>query len=326
MPLRPDSMETVHLTIELLHRIPRNSKITALDLQVQLAAAGYQRDLRTIQRHLRQIVDHFDVECDERGKPYGYRWKEKAKGLSLPGINQHESLLLALAEQHLRHLLPPKLMASMEGYFSQARSNLFDKIKPNLEKQWLEKVRVVSTNQPLLAPDVDAEISSRIGDALYNNHWLKIVYRNAQRKETAARVMPLGLAQQGVHLYLVCRFEGYDNERSLALHRFISAEAGTMTFKRPKEFDLRRYDDDGRFGFGDGKRVQLSFCINKTAGYHLLEARLSADQVVEEFDGHYRITATVVDSAMLKRWLLGFGEDVCEVLLIACPSESPPVD
>lgn len=318
MALRPDSMETVHLTIELLHRIPRNSKITALDLQVQLAAAGYQRDLRSIQRHLRQIVDHFDVECDERGKPYGYRWKEKAKGLSLPGINQHESLLLALAEQHLRHLLPPKLMASMEGYFRQARGNLLDTRKPNLEKQWLHKVRVVSTNQPLLAPDVDGEIFSRVGDALYNNQWLKISYRNAKGKETSARVMPLGLAQQGVHLYLVCRFDGYDNERSLALHRFISAEAGTMTFRRPKEFDLRRYDDDGRFGFGEGKRVHLSFCINKAAGYHLLEARLSDDQVVEEFDGHYQIAATVVDSAMLERWLRGFGEDVWEVSLVAC--------
>jgi predicted DNA-binding transcriptional regulator YafY len=326
MALRTESMETLHLTIELLHRIPRNSKITAPDLQVQLAAAGYQRDLRTIQRHLRQIVEHFDVECDERGKPYGYRWKEKAKGLSLPGINQQESLLLALAEQHLRHLLPPKLMASMEGYFRQARGNLLDKRKANLEKQWLDKVRVVSTNQPLMAPDVDGEIFSQVGDALYNNQWLKIIYRNAKGKETAARVMPLGLAQQGVHLFLVCRFDGYDNERNLALHRFISAEAGTMTFERPQEFDLRRYDDDGRFGCGEGKRVHLSFCINKAAGFHLLEARLSEDQVFEEFDGHYLIKATVVSSAMLVRWLRGFGEDVWEVLLVACLTESASVD
>ncbi len=309
-----ESMETVHLTIELLHRIPRERKITALELQQQLAAAGYERDLRSIQRHLKQITEHFDVECDVRGKPYGYRWKAKAKGLSLPGMNQHESLLLTLAEQHLRHLLPPRLVASMDAYFNQARSNLQHSGKAQLEKEWLKKVRVVSVSQPLLPPAVDAEIFRQISHALYNNLWLKIFYRSAAGKETEARVMPLGLAQQGVFLYLVCRFDGYDNERSLALHRFISAEAGTMTFKRPKEFDLGKYDDDGRFGFGEGERIQLSFCISKRAGYHLLEAKLAADQVVEEFEDYYKISATVVDSAVLNRWLLGFGADVWSVL------------
>lgn len=93
-----------------------------------------------------------------------------------------------------------------------------------------------------------------------------------------------------------------------------------MEFKRPKDFDLAKYDDDGRFGFGDGLRVKLNFCITKAAGYHLLEARLSADQVVEEFDEHYRIEATVVDSAVLERWLRGFGADVWDV------EKSPPAE
>lgn len=239
--------------------------------------------------------------------------KAKAKGISLPGMNQHESLLLTLAEQHLRHLLPPRLVASMDAYFHQARSNLQNTSKAALEKEWLKKVRVVSVSQPLLPPAIDAEICTQVSHALYHNLWLKVVYRNAASKETEARVMPLGLAQQGVHLYLVCRFEGYDNERSLALHRFIAAEAGTMTFKRPKEFDLARYDNDGRFGFGDGHRVRLSFCIDKEAGLHLLEAKLSADQVVDEFEDHYRIEATVVDSAVLERWLRGFVADVWNV-------------
>jgi predicted DNA-binding transcriptional regulator YafY len=202
----------------------------------------------------------------------------------------------------------------MDAYFHQARSNLQHSGKAQLEKEWLKKVRVVSVSQPLLPPAVDAGMFRQISHALYNNLWLTIVYRNAAGKETDARVMPLGLAQQGVHLYLVCRFEGYDNERSLALHRFIRAEAGTMTFKRPKEFDLSRYDDDGRFGFGDGQRIQLSFCIAKQAGYHLLEAKLSADQVVEVLEDHYKITATVVDSAVLDRWLLGFGGSVWGVV------------
>tara|TARA_Y100000592_G_scaffold97012_1_gene166755 strand:- start:107 stop:1036 length:930 start_codon:yes stop_codon:yes gene_type:complete len=306
-------METVHLTIELLHRIPRQSKITATELQRQLAAAGYERDLRSIQRHLKQITEHFDVECDDRSKPYGYRWKERAKGLSLPGMNQHESLLLTLAEQQLHNLLPSRLIASMDAYFRQARSNLQQPGKARLEREWLKKVRVVSVSQPLLPPQIDSGVFTEISQALYHNLWLKVFYRNASGKEIEARVMPLGLAQQGVHLYLVCRFEGFDNERSLALHRFVSAQAGTLTFERPKDFDLSRYDDEGRFGFGEGERIRLSFCVKKHAGLHLLEARLSEDQLVEEFDDYYRIEATVVDSGVLSRWLKGFGGDVWDI-------------
>ena len=202
----------------------------------------------------------------------------------------------------------------MDGYFRQARSNLQHPTRASLEKEWLKKVRVVSATPPLLPPTINSDIFAHISDALYNNLWLKITYQNAAGKETEARVMPLGLAQQGVHLYLVCRFEGYENERSLALHRFINTEAGTMTFKRPEEFDLAKYDDDGRFGFGDGQRIRLSFFIKKDAGHHLLEAKLSNDQVVDDSVEHYRISATVVDSAVLDRWLLGFGGDVWDVV------------
>ena len=120
--------------------------------------------------------------------------------------------------------------------------------------------------------------------------------------------MPLGLAQQGPRMYLVCRFDGYDNERSLALHRILSARASTFTFDRPKDFDLEQYDNDGRFAYGNGELVRLSFRIEKEAGLHLLESPLSADQLVVDHEDSYEISATVVDSAMLNWWLRGFGE------------------
>ncbi len=125
--------------------------------------------------------------------------------------------------------------------------------------------------------------------------------------------MPLGLAQQGTRLYLVCRFDGYDNERSLALNRIVTARASTFTFERPEGFDLKKYDDDGRFGYGNGERIRLQFRIDKEAGLHLLESPLSIDQDVKEVGDEYEITATVVESAMLDWWLRGFGNSVSEI-------------
>ena len=314
MSKRPATLETLQLSLDLLRRIPKGRTVTASELHQQLLDAGFDRDLRTIQRLLETLSESYDIERDDSSKPYRYRWKEQAKGLSLPILSTQESLLLTLAEQQLGSLLPAKLMKSMQGFFNQARVQLGDKNSTQREREWLDKVRVVSVSQPLLPPKIDAQVFEQVSDALYNNHWLDVDYKNAAGKTTAARVMPLGLAQQGPRIYLVCRFEGYDNERSMALHRIISANTSTLGFDRPKDFNLKQFDDDGRFGFGNGVKIRLSFRIKKEAGLHIVECPLSLEQEVVELDDAYAITATVVDTDMLDWWLRGFGESVSKMV------------
>ena len=318
MTQRNDSLDTALLLMEMLKRIPRQRRVTAAELHKQLAAHGYDRNIRTIQRHLDTLSAEFGLERDERSKPFGYRWMEHAPALSLPGLTAQESLLLQLAQQHLQALLPPRLMRSMEPYFEQAGRNLdaggnLADSNTHSARQWLRKVRVVPTSQPLLPPKIAPEVFEEVTAALQDNCWLEVHYRNAAHQRRTACVMPLGLVQQGTSLYLVCRFEGYDNERKLALHRISTAQALLRSFAYPENFDLARYEADGRFGYGDGARIQLRFCITKPAGLHLTEARLSEDQRVQEHDEHYAITATVVDSAMLTWWLRGFGDEVWDV-------------
>ena len=314
MAKRSDTLETVLLAVELLRRIPRGRKVTASELHDQLKEAGIVRELRTIQRQLEMLSNHFDIERDDRNKPYGYRWLEQAKGLALPNLTAQESLLLGLAEEHLKNLLPPKLMRSMEGFFTQARRNLGPGSNSILEREWPSKVRVVATSQPLLPAKVAPGVFDVVSEALYNNQWLLLDYNNAEGDRGVVEVMPLGLAQQGPRLYLVCQYKGYENQRSLALHRIISAKASTLTFKRPKEFDLKKYDEEGRFGFGYGQKVQLSFCIERAYGLHLTESPLSEDQKVIEIEEELlKISATVVDSAMLEWWIRGFGDAISKV-------------
>ncbi len=313
MPKRSDTLETAILILEILKRIPKQRKITASELHNQLVNEGFDRDLRTIQRHLDTLSEHFDLERDDRSKPYGYRWLEYAKGISFPGLTPQESLLLTLAEQHLKMLLPAKLMRSMGGFFEQSRRNLGPSSKPSLERQWLQKVRVVATSQPLLPPPLKPGVFDAVSMALYENRVLLADYQNANGERKEVRVHPLGLAQQGPRLYLVCRFEGFNNERSLALHRFRKAEVLNENFEYPSEFNLKQYDDDGRFGFGDGKKVNLTFKIHKDTGLHIIESPLSQDQQVIEHDDFYEIKATVVDSAMLDWWINGFGESLWDV-------------
>lgn len=313
MARKSNTLETMRFALELLKRIPRTHKVSAPELCRQLTDAGFQRDLRTVQRQLDELTQHFDIERDDRSKPYGYQWKQQAKGLSLPSLTEKESLVLALAEQHLQSLLPTEVIASMQPYFDQARTNLRrpdDRGETIPAREWIDKVRVVSTTQPLLPPTIKPGVLEAVSSALYGNHWLHVEYDNSGNRHLSSTVMPLGLAQQGTRLYLVCRFQGYDNERSLALHRISTATVSSMGFQRPVDFDLARFDADGRFGFGTGKSIRLVILIEKNTGLHLLESRLSQDQVVKEEGDCYRISATVIDSAQLVWWLRGFGNAV----------------
>jgi predicted DNA-binding transcriptional regulator YafY len=314
MPKRPDGIETTLLTLELLRRMPKPPyRTTAAELHSQLVDAGMTRDIRTIQRQLDLLSQHFDIERDERSKPYGYRWKSHAKPLAIPMLSDPESLLLMLAEKHLRNLLPSTLMRSMESFFDQARSKLGD---PNADKharEWPNKVRVVRETQPLLPPAVASGVFAAVTQALYRNLWLGIRYKNSAGKVSDVDVMPLGLAQQGPRMYLVCRYRGYDNERTLALHRIVSASVSNLSFHRPRSFSLEKYDDDGRFGVGEGVPLCLEFKITEAAGRHLLESPLSVDQTISVEGQFMVVRATVIDTHQLQWWLQGFGDQISGV-------------
>jgi hypothetical protein len=64
MAKRPDGIETVLFTLELLRHIPRSRKVSASELHEQLSSAGYDRDIRTIQRQLKTLSEHFPIELD----------------------------------------------------------------------------------------------------------------------------------------------------------------------------------------------------------------------------------------------------------------------
>ena len=313
MSKKPTSKESLLFNLELLRRIPKNRKITANELYIQLKDAGFDKTIRTVQRQLEFLSGHFDIERDDRSKPYGYTWKEKAKGFNLPTMSIQESLVLRLSEQYIKNILPSTVMNSMDGFFDQTRTKLGPHTPKNLEREWLSKVRIVSETQPLLPPEIKSGVFEAVSYALFNNYWLKLDYTNAEDYSSEYEVMPLGLAQQGPKMYLVCRFKGYENERSLALHRINSAEAMSFNFDRPDDFDLEKYDNDGRFAFGDGEKIKLCFDIIKDAGKYLLETPLSTTQVASDRGSKLHIEAIVVDTFLLDQWVNSFGDEITNV-------------
>lgn len=86
MGKRANTVDTAVLAIEVLRRIPRCGRIDAPTLHQKLLQDGFDRQIRTIQRQLEMLCQHFEIERDERCKPYGYRWVPGAGSLVLPAL------------------------------------------------------------------------------------------------------------------------------------------------------------------------------------------------------------------------------------------------
>lgn len=130
---------------------------------------------------------------------------------------------------------------------------------------------------------------------------------------TQAKVMPLGLAQQGVRMFMPCRFDGYDDTHNLALHRIQAVQCTNLHFQRPADFDLQRYDDNGRFAFGVGGQIAIHLWVRDELAVLLAESPLAGDQVITPYVGEKggsELKATLTDSALLVWWLRSQGPGV----------------
>lgn len=314
---RGASLDMALMMLEVLRLLPRKRYITATQVQAALAAAGHDRSLRTIQRLLEQLTAYFPIEQDVRSRPFGYRWANEAQGFQLASLTPAEALLLQIARVHIHDFLPSRVARQLDDLFTTAEKTIESKPSTNIDKRWLKKVRRVPSTQPLLPPKLNNSVFEAVSEALYYEQKLKVVYINAKGEKREAVVWPLGLALQEPRLYIVCRFEGYDNERILSLARLQKAEVLTESFVYPKGFKLSDYDGEGRFAFGEGKQVALSFRIDKLVGRHLTESPLALDQQLVEEENCLAITATVTDSLLLHSWLRGLGKSVWDVHLLS---------
>ncbi len=314
------SLETALVLLEVLRAIPRRRYTTAAQVLQSMQAAGYARSIRSVQRLLDHLSGQFPIECDTRSKPYGYRWRDDGQSFHLPLLSPAEAVLLRLAESQVSTFLPGSITSLIAPLFAAAHHTLEGSPEQSLHRRWLQKIRRIPTSQPLLPPKIPRSVMDAVSNALYYEKKLRVCYKNVQGKVQEAVVWPLGLALQEPRLYLVCRFEGYDNERILALTRIARAEVLEEGFSYPTTFDLARYDGEGRFAFGEGKQVRIDLRLEKAAGWHLTESPLSADQEVDIGDDWIRIRATVTDSQLLHAWLRGLGPTLLEQELTPLPS------
>lgn len=295
------------LILEILKRIPRNRWISTSDIEASLREAGIAIAKRRLQRLLKSICeeDGLYVECDTRSKPYGYRQRVPTSELTVATLRPQESLLLRLAEEHLKYQLPSPLVRSLEPLFEQAKTTLKEDGATQKMTAWLKKVAFVSENVPMLPPKILPRIFDAVSEALYRDSKLEIEYVNTINEKKIGIVSPLGLVQQAYRLYLVCRFDGYDNVRHLALHRMTSVRVLDFAADRPKDFELDQYVKDRHFNYSNGQKIHLVLeFTNSVTANNLKETPFNETQtLVLQHNGVWRLEADMDDTVLLDGWI-----------------------
>jgi len=298
----------------MLRHIPRHPrKVDTMTLKQRLEEAGYTISLRSIQRDLVKLSDVLPLLADD-AKPQGWSWSSEATQWDLPSLEPQAALTFKLVEDYMRPLLPISTLSYLQPWFHTAQKVL-DAHGNGLAK-WPSKIRVLPKGFPLLPPGIDLEAQETIYQGLLAEKRVKVSYLPRDAEELKEYVVnPLALVVRDQIIYLVCTMWEYQDIRHLVLHRIWAAELLDDTATRPMEFDLDAHIRRGEFGFPlcDDK-IHIEVRFNRDAANTLYEYPLSEDQTIKDLDEeHILMEATVLDTAELRWWLQGFGDQVVVV-------------
>ncbi len=309
-------MKAITRNWHILRMIPRNGRInvakihrTLLDISPALSVSR-----RTIERDLHDLSNIFPLEYDGK-KPQGWKWRKDAEGLDVPGMDLSAALTFRMVEGHLSRLLPHSCLNALSPNMKRARTLLSELDSGGLAA-WPDKISVVPRTQPLIPPEIDPLVIDVVYEALFTNRRFTAAYGRRRDSSSLLEINPLGLVFNDPVVYLVATCWDYIDIRLYSLHRFRSAELSEKEVRRPPEFDLQRYIDEGALGFAQepGKTLPLEALFTTGAAAHLRESRLSGGQkITPQENGRVLVEAIVADTPQLRWWLLGFGAQV-EVL------------
>ena len=310
MARQMNAINQAMLYLEVIRRIPRHRFISTIEIQNSLRASGINVQILTLQRYLKQLYEsgNLPLERNDTGRPFSYRMGTDSTPFPFTKLSPQEALMLRLIEANLHYQLPGKLNRAMEPFFDAARQTLSEtQGKITHENEWLNKVAVVSNTLPQIPPSIKPRIFEAVSNALFENKKLKITYQNAEGKEKTKTVSPMGLVQQDIRLYLVCRFDGYQDIRHLALHRIRNAELLTEPAQKELNFDIKTYVKEHHFNYtnSETKMVRLTLVFtNEATALNLTEAPFNRTQKIEKLeDGRYRLTVKIEDTLLLDGWI-----------------------
>ena len=305
--------DTVLRQILMLSRIPRYPDgITVRELRRYLRHEGMDVHVRTLQRDLSRLSARMPLLAEQNGTSMHWSWETRAPSLDVPAMRPAEALTLKMVQSHLETLLPGGVLEFLAPRYRQADRTLtaLGRARPG---HWHSRVAMLPAIQPLVTPDVHAEVAETVYEALFHGRCIRARYHPLET-ETSTRgeciIGPLGLVLRRGVAYLVGYVDAGAVLEHFALQRFEKAEL-TEIMVEAGDFDLDSYIEEGHFDPPAGRRINLKLDVSPELANQLAETPLEPDQRLRENgDGTAHVEARVAETRQLRVWLLSLGDQV----------------
>ena len=306
-----DSVSRQLLSLTLIPRHPRS--VSTRFIQNELNQAGFEAPLRMVQRDLEQLTLRWPLICNDSQRPYQWSWMQEAKTMVFPIIDPVQALTIAMAEQHLKQLMPKNSFKRIQSYFKMANEALSDKNQSKL-KSWVNKIRIMPRGQPLVMASARNDVEKVIYECLLNDQKMRALYRKRDASESSEYfINPLGLVVRSAVTYLICALDkDPNNPRYLPIHRFTKVVNIHKPAAIPNNFNLDHFIHKNNLGFlMSNKILNLELIFESQSGFHLTETPLNNSQTLTYLDnGTIKVKAKVADTSELRFWISGFGPNV----------------
>ncbi|QEW05906.1 helix-turn-helix transcriptional regulator [Nitrincola iocasae] len=303
---------TLFRYLTLLQLIPRLPGYRATPtLQALLEERGFQVELRSVQRDLEKMSNHFPLICDKACKPYRWAFDPAFKS-NLPALDTPTALTLVLAEEYLKGLLPQTAVVQLSNQFSAARKYL-DQLKESGFSDWTRHVKAIPNGKALIPAPIDQKIWSEVTDALLRSIALDVIYLSrAKGEEKSFTLHPLGLVARHSVTYLLATADEYEDIRHFALHRIKQSKESRAVYRARPDFNVDDYLQQGVFGYRiDSQDIELVAKVRPEIAWLLSETPVSEQQNLSEpnEEGWTTLTAVVPNDLQTQWWVMGFGAD-----------------
>jgi predicted DNA-binding transcriptional regulator YafY len=224
-----------------------------------------------------------------------------------------DALILLLASEHLKPLLPPDIAARLVGLATQGRKYLERRtLAAHWIRPWQSKVRIAPRGHRLGSPVVDPAILAAVYKALDQHKRLQVTYFYPGKRDRPETLVcdPLGLVYRDPLSYLVVSRDGR-SPHTLALHRIKHVEELPGESTAARDFDLDAFLADDGIKQVNQTNVRVRVWATPGMSDHWEAAPLGREQAIEDHPAGGRVVnALVHDTDELRRYLLGLGSQV----------------
>lgn len=306
----------------LLQMIPRApDSISTERLQERLFAAGFEVDLRTVQRNLKDLVKsgEFGLASEKKGRESA-RWHYLADApmTIFPSLDDHTALAFRLANAFLQSLMPPETVHALRPFVDEAGRHLAKRRQAAAGK-WQDKIHVFPQGMRKRAPKINSQVREAVYRALLEEKPLRLMHLSRGKREAGEFIIsPLGLVVRDYLIYLYGLTREKKQVLSFALNRTQHAEIleNVVIDQPPADFSLAGYEHLVSMPIKGSPRLDLILRIGKNSAYSLRECPLAGKQTVTddlENPGGSILRAEVPNTVELRQWVRSLGPNA-EVL------------